>query len=144
MFKRIEPGGTGTDVETRDAPWAEWLEVYLGGVTENRRVVNAQILERVPAPRAFFACRRDGRIVATALGVAGFGCVVIECVATRLDVRRQGAGRAVLGGLMAWAAGQDADWIGLQVVASNIPAVRLYEQLGFVGGATNRFWVQPV
>ena len=44
----------------------------------------------------------------------------------------------------AWAAGQDADWIGLQVVASNIPAVRLYDQLGFVGGATNRFWVQPV
>jgi ribosomal protein S18 acetylase RimI-like enzyme len=45
---------------------------------------------------------------------------------------------------MAWAAGQYADWIGLQVVASNIPAVRLYDQLGFVGGATNRFWVQPV
>ncbi len=143
MFKRGGPAATDPAVEARDEPWAEWLDVYLSGVSESRRTVNTLILNTVPAPRAFFGCRRDGRIVASALGVAGFGCVVVECVATRPDARRQGAGRAVLAGLEAWAAGQDADWIGLQVVASNTPAVRLYEGIGFTAGATNRFWVKP-
>jgi hypothetical protein len=45
--------------------------------------------------------------------------------------------------LEAWAATQDADIVGLQVVAANAPAVALYERLGFVRVARNRFWVKP-
>ena len=40
-----------------------------------------------------------------------------------------------------WAARQNADLIGLQVVAGNTPAVSLYQRLGFVVGATNSFWL---
>jgi ribosomal protein S18 acetylase RimI-like enzyme len=48
----------------------------------------------------------------------------------------------VLTVLETWAAQQDAEWIGLQVVASNTPAIALYEHIGFVAGATNSFWVR--
>ncbi len=142
MFKRIENVGAMAEVEQRDHPWAEWRSCYLGEITENRRTVNAQILDRIPQPRAFFGYRLGDRIVSTALGVVGFGCVVIECVASRSDTRRQGGARAVLTALHAWAALRDADLIGLQVVPTNIAAVALYRQLGFVAGATNRFWVK--
>ena len=143
MFKRIEPLGAVTGIEACDHAWADWKQVYLDEITENRRAVNALILDRVPAPRAFFGCHRDGRLVSTALCVIGFGCAVIECVTTRTDARRQGTARAVLRSLEHWAAQQNVDWIGLQVVPTNTPAVALYEQLGFVIGATNRFWVLP-
>ena len=142
MFKRIEPSPAPAEVEVRDAVSPEWLQVYLGEITENRRAVNTRILEQIPAPRAFFGYRREGEIIATALCAIGFGCAVIECVATRADLRRTGAARGVLAALQSWAAAQGADWIGLQVVSQNVPAVALYESMGFVAGATNTFWVR--
>jgi hypothetical protein len=37
IFKPVEAGAPVADVEWRDHAWAEWLEVYLGEITENRR-----------------------------------------------------------------------------------------------------------
>jgi GNAT superfamily N-acetyltransferase len=140
MFKRLERTTAVVPVETRDHAWDQWCDVYLGAITPSRRTVNREILTSIPTPRAFFGCRVDGHIVSTALCITGFGCAVIECVATRPDARRRGSAMTVMSGLLAWAAQQDADLIGLQVVATNTPAIRLYEALGFVPGATNRFW----
>jgi GNAT superfamily N-acetyltransferase len=140
MFKRIENPAPAPDVETRDHPWPEWRSLYLGEIVENRRAINALILDRIPAPSAFFGCRRDGEIIATALCVVGFGCAVIECVATRADKLRQGAAQAVLAALESWAAQQDVNLIGLQVVNGNTPAIALYQRLGFVAGAANCYW----
>ena len=44
--------------------------------------------------------------------------------------------------LMAWAASLGAHTVGLQVVATNAPAIRLYERLGFRAACANRFWVR--
>jgi GNAT superfamily N-acetyltransferase len=143
MFRPPGTIAAPNGIEIRDAIWDEWLAVYLEAITENRRAINQVILGHIPAPRAFFGYRRDGRIVATALCVVSNGCAVIECVATRLDARRQGAARAVLAGLLDWASRQDADLIGLQAVAENTPAIRLYESLGFVAGSTNWYWTRP-
>jgi GNAT superfamily N-acetyltransferase len=137
MFRRNEPAAAQDGVEERDSVWPDWQAVYFGAITEDRREVNARILANITAPHAFFCYRAS----ASALCVIGHGCAVVECVATRPDLRRQGAGRAVMTGLLAWASRQKTDWAGLQVVAGNTAAVRLYETLGFVAGATNRFWV---
>jgi ribosomal protein S18 acetylase RimI-like enzyme len=142
MFKLSEASAADPDVEMRDHPWEEWLAVYLGEITESRRTANAEILNRVPQPRAFFGCRRGGRIVSTALCVAGFDCAVVECVTTRSAARRQGAARAAMAALELWAAMQGIDRIGLQVVRDNDPAVALYKQLGFIKGASNSFWLE--
>jgi len=142
MFKRIASTALSADIDVRDVAWEVWRQVYLNAITESRRAVNAIILDRIPGPCAFFGCRRNGEIVATALCVVSFGCAVIECVATRSDLRRSGAARAVLAALEHWASGQDVDWIGLQVVASNEPAIALYRSLGFVAGSTNLYWVR--
>ena len=141
MFKRIVPTAAPADVECRDHAWQEWCDVYLAAIIENRRAVNQQILSAPPNPHAFFACGRDGAIISTGLCVVSFGCAVIECVATRPDARRQGGAMAVLRAILSRAAQQDAGLIGLQVVTSNLSAVRLCEGLGFVAGATKRFWV---
>jgi N-acetylglutamate synthase len=141
MFKRIKPARPDERVEVSNSPSTAWRDIYVGGITENRRMVNRLILERIPLPRGFFGCRIGEDIIATALGVVGFGCAVVECVTTRADMRRRGAAQTVLAALETWAAGQDADWIGLQVAIHNVPPVALYRSLGFVAGATNRFWV---
>jgi N-acetylglutamate synthase len=139
MFRPNKPAIPPANVERRLHIWPAWAQVYFGAITENRRATNARILDQIPAPHAFFGYQD----IATALCVIGFGCAVIECVATHADARRQGAARTIMTALLAWAAEQDADLVGLQVVATNVPAVRLYETLGFVEGATNRFWIKP-
>jgi GNAT superfamily N-acetyltransferase len=142
MFKRPAPVTADPGVDIHDHAWPDWTSVYLGEITENRRSVNSEILKHVPEPRAFFGYPRGREIVSTSLCVIGHGCAVIECVTTRADARRHGAAGAVMTGLENWAAGQGIDWLGLQVVAGNTPALALYERLGYVAGASNTFWVK--
>jgi ribosomal protein S18 acetylase RimI-like enzyme len=144
MFKRIETRDPEPNVEARNDPWPEWRNIYLGEITENRRAANTLIIERIPAPRAFFGFHDGAETVATALCVIHDGCAVIECVATRADARRRGAARSMLSALERWAGQRSADWLGLQVAAGNTPALTLYQRLGFVAGAMNRFWVQEL
>jgi GNAT superfamily N-acetyltransferase len=144
MFRRLEPSATAAQVDIREHAWDEWFDVYLGAITESRRTVNRQILSAIPQPRAFFGCRKDGRMISTALCVIGFGCAVVECVATRPEARGQRGARTVMAGLLSWAARQDASLVGLQVVEGNAQAVQLYRSLGFVPGAANRFWSKLV
>jgi len=144
MFKRVRPVASPEDVTISDVADEEWRTVYLGAITENRRAVNRRILETIPAPRAFFSCRRDGRAVSTALCVADGDCAVVECVATRQDARRQGRAASIMGALEAWAGQQGARLLGLQVVETNRAARTLYERLGFVDGTVNRFWVRAL
>jgi GNAT superfamily N-acetyltransferase len=143
MFKRSEPTAVLSHVEIQDHPSDEWLDVYLGAITESRRTTNRRIIAAIQAPHAFFGCRSNGRIISTALCVTGFGCAVVECVATRADARRQSGATNVMTTLLSWAARQSTDLIGLQGVAANTPALQLYTSLGFVAGATNRFWLSP-
>jgi GNAT superfamily N-acetyltransferase len=143
MFKRSEPTDALSHVEIHDHPSDEWLDVYLGAVTESRRATNRRILATIQAPHAFFGCRSNGQIISTALCVTGFGCAVVECVATRADARRQFGATNVMMTLLSWAARQGTDFVGLQVVAVNAPALQLYASLGFIAGATNCFWLSP-
>ena len=142
LFKRPEAVAEPTDVERSEAPTEDWLSVYLSAITENRRRVNVGILARAPGPRAFFTVRRDGVAISSALCVTGFGCAVVECVATAAGARRQGGAERAMRALESWARGQGVDWIGLQVVATNTAARALYDRLGYVAGAKNRFWVR--
>jgi len=142
MMKPVGHKPPATGVEMGEQASAEWLEVYLGAITESRRAVNSLILERVPKPRAFFACRQGGRVISTALCVADDRCAVIECVATRPEARRQGGAQAVLAAIEAFAYELRVRLLGLQVSETNAPAIALYGTLGFVAVDRNRFWVR--
>jgi N-acetylglutamate synthase len=141
MFKRPESIAMPAQVEISDTAGDQWLDVYLGAITESRRAINRRILATIPAPRKFFACHADGKVISTALAVIACNCAVVECVATSPHARRQSGASRVMAALLAWAASQHTDLVGLQVVAANTPAVNLYQTLGFVAGATNRFWL---
>jgi GNAT superfamily N-acetyltransferase len=143
MIKQIQPERPAKDVDVEETPDADWREVYLGAITESRRTVNVRILEQIPCPRAFFACRRGGAIISTGLCVVDHDVGVIECMATRLDARRQGGAQAVLRALESWAAVRGVRLLGLQVVTTNHPATALYRRCGFAPVATNRFWAIP-
>jgi GNAT superfamily N-acetyltransferase len=142
MVKSPEALQPGPKVEISDEATPEWLRVYLGVITENRRAVNQKIIEAIPGPRAFFAHRHEGSIVSTALSVVHEDCAVIECVATRENARGKGGAISVLSALEAWARRQHARLLGLQVSEENLPALSVYRRLGFGAVDRNRFWMR--
>ncbi len=148
MVRRLGDAPPMPRVEANERATPDWLEVYLGAITENRRAVNTLILQATPEPRTFLAFRESGRVVSTALCVAepgappGGGLAVIECVATRQDARRRGGARAVLSGVEANASELGVRLLGLQVSQTNPAAIALYASLGFVTVDENRFWMR--
>lgn len=118
------------DVVVGDRTDEAWLDVYLAAQTASRQVVNRGIVARVPGPRVLASCWRDGRVVSTGLGVAMGSFVIIECMATRPEARRQGGAEAVLRAIEAWAAALGARHLFLQATAANAPAQSLYRRFG--------------
>jgi N-acetylglutamate synthase len=141
LAKAVGSPKPSANVEIAATPSAEWCEVYLGAIGESRRKVNARILGAVPQPCAYFSYRRTGQVISTALCVSDGDFAAVECMATRIEARRQGGADAVLRSLEAWAAARGARTLALQAVAINTPAVALYTRAGFASVATNRFWV---
>jgi ribosomal protein S18 acetylase RimI-like enzyme len=114
---------------------AEWLKAQarFAGRPLRRNDIRKRLLELVALPVAF-AARRDaeGRIVSVAYGAVHDRLVSLQWVVTDKTHRGKGHARATLSALMHWAAARGgAEGACLQVIATNAPAVALYEKLGF-------------
>lgn len=119
------------DIVRSVEPSDGWMETYTSVISASRKPQAPQLVARVPSPRAFFSCVREGRVVSAGLGVAKEAIAVVECMATRADTRRAGGARSILAGIEAWAAEQGASMLFLQAVTANAPAIALYEGAGY-------------
>jgi ribosomal protein S18 acetylase RimI-like enzyme len=116
-------------------PSEEWLAAHAhfsGRPIPLAGDIRRRLLDLVALPIGFAALRDEaGRIVSLAYGAVHDGLVSLQWVATDPARRREGLSRAVLSALLHWAAERGARGACLQVVATNAPAVRLYERIGF-------------
>ena len=114
-------------------PSAAWLEALnrINGREGEPAAVFDAVLERIDAPAAFAAVRREGQIVAGAYAALYDGWLCLEAVAVDPAWRRQGLGAAVVSALTGWGGRQGARACALQVGEDNAPALKLYRRLGF-------------
>jgi len=132
MAKRLEPCSMPADaIEVGTAPSPEWMDVYLCGLSLDRRGVAPRILAGLPARRMYFACRRSGKIVSSGLSIADGSLASVQCMATRPEAQRQGCARSVLAAIEYWAARQGCELLYLQTGADNAAAQALYRHCGF-------------
>lgn len=92
----------------------------------------------------FLVAERDGQ----AVGYVGCQTVLdegyITNVAVSPDCRRQGIARALIAELTDEARAQALAFVTLEVRASNVPAIALYESAGFVRvGVRKNFYIVP-
>jgi GNAT superfamily N-acetyltransferase len=118
-------------IEIGPEPTPEWMEVYLSGLSADRRPVAGRILPGLPQPRMYFAARRGGRLVGSGLSIADGALASVQCMATLPEAQRQGCARAVLGAIEAWAASQGCRTLYLQTGGDNRAALALYQSCGF-------------
>jgi ribosomal protein S18 acetylase RimI-like enzyme len=127
-------GGTTplpADIAMMQGPTPDWLDIYLAGLSGNRRAVAPQLLAGLPAQRTYFGCRRDGRLVSSGLSIVDGLFASVQCMATHAAARRQGGARAVLQAIEANAIGAGCSTLYLQAEAANTAALALYRGFGF-------------
>ncbi|KRE59483.1 GNAT family N-acetyltransferase [Paenibacillus sp. Soil750] len=112
---------------------SEWLDafLFLEQYPEERRGFYQGLCERMPASKAFFTLKDQGQTVALGTAIvegewAGFVNVIVH-----EEHRGKGYGYAILHAMTIWSITQGATQQYLQVIANNVPAVTLYEKLGY-------------
>lgn len=131
---RREAGSVTIKAHARPTP--EWFDVYLAGLSGDRRAIAPQLVERVPGPCRFFSGVRDGRVIASGLSVLDGGVASVQCMATTPEARRTGAASAVLAAIEAYAREGGAKRLYLQADAENVGAIALYGRVGFAVAGT--------
>jgi GNAT superfamily N-acetyltransferase len=120
--------GTGAGVRLDPAPGEAMRAVFAASAKDDTdRDERLSILARVPQPARFAAVEVEGTPVACGMGAVRGDVVLVAAMRTHPGHRRKGHARAVLDALCAWASGQGARTVLLQVEEDNPPARALYE-----------------
>ena len=117
-----------------------WLLAYdrMSNVGAESRSTHAHILRSILPEKRFASINLDGRLIACGLGVCQDGWIGLYDIVTDPDFRRQGYGRLLIEGLLAWAKSRGAQRGYLQVMLNNPPALALYAKLGY--REAYRYW----
>lgn len=119
------------DVIVMQEPTPDWLDIYLAGLSGDRRAAAPRLLVGLPPQRTFFGCSRAGHLVSSGLSVADGPLASVQCMATLGATRRQGGARSVLQAIEAYARDAGCNHLYLQAEAANTAAVSLYQAFGF-------------
>ena len=114
----------------------EWIDA-LFSIKQNATVIHLKIVPSmyaaIPKDVICASIRKDGRIIATGLGILDRDHIGIYAINVDERFRRQGLARKVCETLLKEGRKMPGvDKAYLQVVSDNTPAIELYDSLGFV------------
>lgn len=119
----------------RNGPSADWLAAYarIHEQDDDAHLTLQKILRQLTLPGAYGIVRdASGHVRSIAKAAVHNGIVSLNMVATDRASRRGGLSNACVSALLKWAQDEQmATGACLQVVATNTPAIALYEKLGF-------------
>ena len=128
--------------DTIPSEWIESLFSLKGTVNPIHRTVVPSMYRAIPKETICASIRKDGKIIATGLGILDRDYIGIYAIHVREDYRKRGYARQICTGLLEHGMQQGAQNAYLQVVSGN-PAHYLYESLGFEDLYTYWFRLQP-
>lgn len=89
------------------------------------------MLESIQGRTAFVRLRVENTVAALGMAVADGDSLGLYDIVVDAAYRQQGLGYKLVSGLLDWGRMQGAQVAYLQVRASNVPALRLYDKIGF-------------
>ena len=100
--------------------------------------------QSAPPLRAAFVTESKAGVLGFAIGKIAAGICELESIVVRKEARQQGTGAALLQVVKNWAQASGAARLELEVRASNIAAIRLYERAGMrVEGIRKGYYPHP-
>lgn len=114
-------------------PTQAWLETFfrMREQSEDYLPTLQAILENVPSRCAYATLSQEDETVAVGLAIVENGLVGFFDITTHPEQRKRGFGRQMMHALLQWGRENGAQDAFLQVMQDNLPALKLYESLGF-------------
>ncbi len=110
-----------------------------GGIGPGRLAV----MDRAASPKAWLLARLNDRAAGTGFVSISGDIAMVHALETKPEVRRQGAGRAMLHRAARWAMERGAHTLALAVTEANGPANALYSSLGMTPVGQYHYRVHP-
>jgi GNAT superfamily N-acetyltransferase len=140
MTAAVSRGGAA-GVRLAEDPDVAFTQVFAGTAPNpNDARERLEALARTPRPRAFASLEASGAPVAIGACAIEAPWVGVFAMRTLPAFRRQGRAARILGALLARASDHGATRAWLQVEATNLGAVRLYEAAGFSTLYSYSYW----
>lgn len=111
--------------------WITQLFRLNGTTNPTHLKIIPQMFKAIPKEIIVTCIEKDGRMVASGLGILERGDLGIYVIYIAQEFRRHHFGRAICNTIIEQGIKHGAKYAYLQVVKDNDPAVRLYERLGF-------------
>ncbi|MEP3630238.1 MAG: GNAT family N-acetyltransferase [Hyphomicrobiales bacterium] len=110
-----------------------WIDTFINCTPrfQGQRALLTAMLDGILDETRYVVVLKDGKPVATAMGVIHVGVMTIQNVVTDEACRRQGFARSAMHALFNDPASQALDWCWLAVEVNNAAAISLYKSLGF-------------
>lgn len=137
-LQHVTASWSSRSILSADTALDAWLQRYHRFSGSSPHPTHRQIISLISGERACLTLMHNGNAVACGLGVVAGDHLGIFDIATHPDYRRHGFGREVTQSLLAWGRDHGATHAYLQVVAANVRALPLYDQLGFE--EVYRYW----
>jgi len=120
-------------IEISSNPSDLWIDTFINCTPrfQGKRSLLTAMLGGILDETRYVVVMKDGKAVATAMGVIHVGVMTIQNVVTDETCRRQGFARAAMHALFNDPASQTLNWCWLAVEADNAAAISLYKSLEF-------------
>ena len=111
----------------------EWMKCYceLSGKEIRAHSTHIKIINSIKDKYILAALPVNKNVLSCGLGALSIGLFGIFDIVTNPQHRNKGYGYKLINGMLHWAVRNRASAAYVQVIAENIPAVRLYQKLGY-------------
>jgi GNAT superfamily N-acetyltransferase len=129
-------------VDVRSLLDEDWLQIYaqITGKTLASLVHHKAVLKGIVPEKKLIALYWGERPVACGMGIVSGDLLGYFSIYTDTDVRRKGLGQAVMSVLSQWGFEHGATFAYLQVEGDNVPALAMYQKLGFMCLYRYEYW----
>jgi ribosomal protein S18 acetylase RimI-like enzyme len=121
------------EVRLREMNIAEWIELRarLTGTSLDHWRIHQEILKVIVPEKVLLGMYLDDRAVACGMGVVEGDFLGYFSIYVGEEFRRNGYGQVMMWGLTNWGVDRGASFGYLQVEGDNLPALALYQKMGF-------------
>ncbi|WP_274364120.1 GNAT family N-acetyltransferase [Paenibacillus thermotolerans] len=121
------------NVKIDDRIDAEWIQMFcrLSGLKGNHMATIERMLSNIRTKKGFISLYHNKQVIACGFAVIERDYIGLYDIITDQSFRNQGFGEQMIRHLLQWGKDNGARSSYLAVVANNLPAIRLYEKLGY-------------